>query len=301
MTTATATLCERMALAYAEAGIFALEAWAEAVKSAEHYGPGERRNKALARSVALQAEADRCERIVAALGGHVSTADDSHRCEQARDRGRGHVRAERDRRPPPDPVRADDAPRAGERFAASSAAAVAAGGPAGRLRRLRRAGRSQWRPGAMPVVQRVGVEMNYPVYTAEHKRRAAELRADGLTYPAIACAMGITHVTTVQRWLTGGVQPRGVRADTYVSGRVCVECGSPRHRTARGDSVRQLPKARDAASKRDRRSGCLAGVGRQNAASHPRRGMGIGRTSSDTDDAGPHVWVVERGAQSSGP
>jgi hypothetical protein len=87
----------------------------------------------------------------------------------------------------------------------------------------------------MPVMQRVGVEMNYPVYTAEHKRRAAELRADGLTYPAIACAMGITHVKTVQRWLTGGVQPRGVRADTYVSGRVCVECGSPRHRTARGD------------------------------------------------------------------
>jgi hypothetical protein len=67
MTTATATLCERMALAYAEAGIFALEAWAEAVKSAEHYGPGERRNRALARSVALQAEADRCERIAAAL------------------------------------------------------------------------------------------------------------------------------------------------------------------------------------------------------------------------------------------
>jgi hypothetical protein len=99
---------------------------------------------------------------------------------------------------------------------------------------MRRPRRGEWRSGAVPVVQRIGVEMNYPVYTAEHKRRAAELRADGLTYPAIACAMGITHVTTVQRWLTGGVQPRGARADTYVSGRVCVECGSPRHRTARG-------------------------------------------------------------------
>jgi hypothetical protein len=86
----------------------------------------------------------------------------------------------------------------------------------------------------MPGVQRIGVEMNYPVYTAEQKRQAAELRAEGLTYPAIARVMGITHVTTLQRWLTGGVQPRGVRADTYVAGRACVECGSPRHRTARG-------------------------------------------------------------------
>jgi hypothetical protein len=67
LTTATVTLCERMAMAYAEAGIFALEEWAEAVKSAEHYGPGDRRSKALARAFMWDCEAKRCERIAAAL------------------------------------------------------------------------------------------------------------------------------------------------------------------------------------------------------------------------------------------
>jgi hypothetical protein len=61
------SLRDWMAIAYTEAGIFALESWAEAVKSAEHYGPGDRRNKALARAFMWDVEAKRCERIVAAL------------------------------------------------------------------------------------------------------------------------------------------------------------------------------------------------------------------------------------------